>query len=186
MYLDDTPDDRQAEADAGVIGTDAPGAPLEELGQRRDHGCSERLTGVLDRQRGPAVPNAGHYPYRAAVRQVVHDRVVHEIHDHLLQKRSRADRRGCAAGCFDGDAASLAKRQQRLGHLFGDQRQIHWHSLEGPRLGATQQQQRLGELDGSRVDPLKALDQLVDVAVGILTRHLEQRPRNGERGAQLV
>ena len=50
MGLGDALDDRQAEADAGVVGADAFGAALERLDERGDQLRGELLAGVLDRE----------------------------------------------------------------------------------------------------------------------------------------
>ena len=48
VRLADALDDREAEADAGMVAADAFGAALEGLGERRDQPGRELLTGVLD------------------------------------------------------------------------------------------------------------------------------------------
>src|SRR5581483_7862659 len=53
-------------------------------------------------------------------------------------------------------------------------------------LGVAEQEQRLGEVDGSTVDVVQALDELGGVAVGILAGNVEQRLRDRERCAQFM
>jgi hypothetical protein len=57
---------------------------------------------------------------------------------------------------------------------------------EGPLVGATEQEQCLGEVDRSGVDGMKAVDELAVVAVRIAARHVEECLRDRQRGAQLV
>ena len=76
--------------------------------------------------------------------------------------------------------------EERLGGLFGDERQVDAFSGEGPLVGAAEQEQRLGEVDRSGVDGVEAVDELAVVAVRIVAGHVEQRLRDRQRGAQLV
>ena len=57
---------------------------------------------------------------------------------------------------------------------------------EGPLVGAAEQEQRLGEVDRAGIDGVEAIDQLAVVAGVIVAGHVEQRLRDGQRGAQLV
>ena len=87
MRSGDAVDDRQAEADTCVVGAYAFGAALKRLGKRGDQLWGELLAGVLDRERHRLGVNAGGDPHGALFRQVVDDRVVHEVRRHLQQQR---------------------------------------------------------------------------------------------------
>ena len=90
------------------------------------------------------------------------------------------------AGGLDGEAALLGEREQRLGGLLRDERQVDAFAGERALVGAAEQQQRLGEVDRPGVDGVEALDELAGVAVGIVAGDVEQRLRDRQRGAQLV
>ena len=137
--LGDALDDRQAEADARVVGADALGAALERLGERGDQLRGELLAGVLDGEHhaaGCALVVTHTVP---CVGQVVDDRVVHEVRRQLQQERVRADGGGDVAGGLDGDAALLGEGEERLGGLLGDERQVDVLPGEGPLVGAAEQ-----------------------------------------------
>src|SRR3954453_2714077 len=87
VCLGDAPDDRQAEADARMVGDAAFAAALERLGDRGDQLRDELLAGVLDREQRLVGVNAGADPHAPLVGQVVDDRVVHEVRRHLQQER---------------------------------------------------------------------------------------------------
>ena len=91
MGLGDALDDRQAEADACVVGAYAFGATLKRLDQRGHQLRRERVAGVLDREHRSLAANTGRDPHGAPFRQVVDDRVVHEVRRHLQQEGMRAD-----------------------------------------------------------------------------------------------
>ena len=109
-------------------------AALERLGERRDQLAGADLAGVLDGE---------HHASRAATRcatrhgaalgQVVDDGVVHEVRRHLQQERRRPEGRGDLAGGVDGDPALLGEREQRLGGLLDEQRQVDGLPGERPR-----------------------------------------------------
>ena len=86
MCVDDAADDCQAEAGTGVVGADAFGAALKRLGKCGDQLWGEFLAGVLDGEHHTIGVTARRNPYGAAFRQVVDDRVVHEVRRHLQQK----------------------------------------------------------------------------------------------------
>ena len=79
-----------------------------------------------------------------------------------------------------------AKREERFGGFFGDERQVGVFSDEGPLVGAAEQEQCFGEVDRSGVDEVEAVDELVVVAARIVAGHVEQGLRDRQRGAQLV
>jgi len=85
--LGDALDDCQAEADTGVVGVEAPGAALKRLGKRGSQLSGELLARVLDGERHVLGVNAGGDLHGAVFREVVDDRVVHEVHRHLQQER---------------------------------------------------------------------------------------------------
>ncbi|HEX3279055.1 MAG TPA: hypothetical protein VHR40_11070 [Thermoleophilaceae bacterium] len=87
MCLGDALDDRQAEPDSRVVGTDAFRAALERLGERGNHLWGELLAGVLDGEHDTLGVNAGRDPHGALFGQVVDDRVVHEVRRGLQQER---------------------------------------------------------------------------------------------------
>ena len=66
------------------------------------------------------------------------------------------------------------------------QGQVDVLSHERPPVGAAEQEQRLGQVDGSRVDRAEAVEELVAIAVGIAAGHVEKRLCERERSAQLV
>ena len=111
---------------------------------------------------------------------------MHEVRRQLQQERGRADGRGDVAGGLDGDAALLGERQERLGGLLRDERQVDVFSGEGPLVGAAEQEQCLGEVDRPGVDVVEAVDELAGVAVRVVAGHVEQGLRDREGGAQLV
>ena len=90
------------------------------------------------------------------------------------------------AGGLDGGAAFFGEGEERLGGLFGDERQVDGFADERPLVGAAEHEQRFGEVDRSGVDGVQALDELAVVAVRILAGHVEQRLRDRQRSAQLV
>src|SRR5437764_954568 len=87
VCLDDALDDCQAEAYACVVGAYAFAASLKRLGKRGSQLWGELLAGVLDGEHHARGVSAGRDPYGAPFRQVVDDRVVHEVRSHLEQER---------------------------------------------------------------------------------------------------
>lgn len=83
VRLGDALDDRQAEADACVVGAYAFGAALKRLGKRGDQLWGELLPGVLDGELDVVGMSAGGDPDGALFGQVVGDRVVEEVRRQL-------------------------------------------------------------------------------------------------------
>ena len=83
MCLGDAFDDCQAEADTCVVGAYAFGAALKRLGKRGNQLWGELLAGVLDSEHHALGVNAGRDPHGALFRQIVDDRVVHEVRAQL-------------------------------------------------------------------------------------------------------
>jgi hypothetical protein len=136
VRLGDALDDRQAEPDARLIGADPLGAALERLGQRGGELRFDPLAGVLDGQAHRAWVQAGRDPHRPVLRQIVDDRVVHEVRRHLQQQRMRADGGGQIAGGLDGEAPLLGQGQQRLGGLLRDEGEVDLVARERALVGA--------------------------------------------------
>src|SRR3954453_7900055 len=82
----DALDDRQAEADACVVGAYASAAARKRLGQRGDQVLGETLARVLDGEHHAVGVSAGGDPHGALVAPVVADRVVHEGGGELEQE----------------------------------------------------------------------------------------------------
>ncbi len=87
MCLGDAFDDCQAEAGTCLVGADAFGASNKRLDKPWDQLWGELLAGVLDSERHSFRVNAGRDPDGALCRQVVDDRVVHEVRRQLQQER---------------------------------------------------------------------------------------------------
>jgi hypothetical protein len=87
VCLGDALDDRQAEADACVVGAYAFGAAKKRLGKRGNYLWGELLAGVLDGELHTLGLNGGRDPHDALFGQVVDDRVVHEVRAQLQQER---------------------------------------------------------------------------------------------------
>jgi hypothetical protein len=85
--LGDAFDDCQAEADTCVVGAYAFGAALKRLDKRGNQLWGELLAGVLDGEHHALGVSAGRDPHGALFRQVVDDRVVHEVRSQLQQER---------------------------------------------------------------------------------------------------
>ena len=68
VCLGDALDDRQAEADAGVVGADASAAALKRLGKRGDQLRGELLAGVLDGEHHALGVSAGRDPHACPAR----------------------------------------------------------------------------------------------------------------------
>src|SRR5205807_5027957 len=83
VCLGDAFDDCQAEADTLVLGAYAFGAAAKRLDKRGNQLRGELLTGVLDSEHHTLGVNAGRDPHGALFRQIVDDRVVHEVRSHL-------------------------------------------------------------------------------------------------------
>src|SRR5882757_33696 len=86
VRLGDAVDDRQAEADTGVVDTYALSAALKRLDKRGNQLWGQLLAGVLDSEYHHPGANAGRDPYGALFGQVVDDRVVHEVRCQLQQQ----------------------------------------------------------------------------------------------------
>jgi hypothetical protein len=61
-------------------------AALKRLDNRGNQLRGELLAGVLDREHHSLGVNAGRDPHGALFRQIVDDRVVHEVRGHLQQE----------------------------------------------------------------------------------------------------
>ena len=85
MGLGDALDDREAEADARLVGVDAFGAAQERLGEGGDQLGGELLAGVLDGEHRTVGVSAGRHPHGAALGEVVDDRVVDEVRGQLQE-----------------------------------------------------------------------------------------------------
>ena len=87
MRLDDAFHDCQAEADTSTVGVYALGAATERFGQGGNYLRGQVLAGVLDGEHHALGVSAGRDPHGALFRQVVDDRVVHEVRIQLQQER---------------------------------------------------------------------------------------------------
>jgi hypothetical protein len=87
VCLGDALDDCQAEADACVLGAHAFGAAAKRLNKCGNHLPGELFAGVFDSEDHTIGVNARGDPHRAVVRQIVDDRVVHEVRRRLQQQR---------------------------------------------------------------------------------------------------
>ena len=147
---------------------------------------AELFASVLDgKHRAPRV-SAGRDPDGALCREVVDDRVVHEVGGQLQQERVRADGGGRVAGGLDREPASFGKGEERFGGFFRYERKVDGFSGEGPLVGAAEQEQRFGEVDRPAVDVVEAVDELGGVAVRIVAGDVEECLRDRQRRAQLV
>ena len=94
------------------------------------------------------------------------------------------------SGQFSGKTVAITGAAGGIGQwlcrFFGQEGEVDAFSLEGPLVGAAQQEQRFGEVDRLGVDGGEALDQLVIGAVGVAAGDVEQGLRGRQRGAQLV
>ena len=106
-----------------------PVSAKKRLGKRGDYLWGELLAGVLDGELHTLGVSVGRDPHGAVSREVVDDRVLHEVRRHLQQERVRPDGGGDVAGGLDREAAFLCEGEECLGGFFGDE----------------------GEVDGSRV-----------------------------------
>ena len=186
MGLGDALHDGQPEAGALVAGADPFGAAPERLGQRRDERRRQRGAGVLHRQDDAVGPDGGVHLHGAVRGQVVHHGVVHQVRGELQQQRARADGGRDLPGGLDRHTVLLGQREQGLGRLLGQQRQVDRLPGEGPLVAAAEQEQGLGQLDRPGVDRAQALVQHAVVAVGVVAGDVEQGLRDRQRGAQLV
>ena len=87
MCLGDAFDDCQAEADTCVVGAYAFGPAKERLDKRGNYLWGELLAGVLDSEHHTLGVDAGRDPHGALFRQIVNNRVVHEVRTQLQQER---------------------------------------------------------------------------------------------------
>ena len=138
VCLGDAFDDCQTEADACVAGAYAFGAALKRLEKRGNQLWRELLAGVLDGERHSLGVKAGSDTHRALFRQVVDDRVVHEVRNQLQQERVRTGGWGHVAGGLDRDAASFCEGEERFGGFFRYEGQVDVFSGEGPLVGAAE------------------------------------------------
>jgi hypothetical protein len=93
---------------------------------------------------------------------------------------------GDVSGGLDGDSVLLREGKERFRGFFGNEGQVHLLAGEGPLSGPAEQEQCLGEFDGSGVDGAEALVKLAAVAFRIVAGHVEKGLRDGQRGAQLM
>jgi len=89
VRLCDALDDREAEADASVVGACAFSAAKKGLDESRDRLWGERLAGVLDREQHAVGLNACRDLHDAPVWQVVDDRVADEVRGKLPSASTR-------------------------------------------------------------------------------------------------
>ena len=164
--LGDAPDDRQAEADAGVVGADAFGAALERLDERGDElrrRASSPVFSTVSTTRAGA--RSGRDPHGAAA-------------------RAGCGRSRCARGSSSAGAAARVSRRwastSPTVSIVTPRSSARGRSVsaassamsdrstrsrgEGALVGAAEQQQRLGEVDRPGVDGVEALDELAGVA----------------------
>ncbi len=87
MGFGDAFDDREPEAHACVVGAYAFGAATKRLDKRGHQLWGELRAGVLDGEHHTLGVNAGRDPHGALFRQIVDDRVVHEVRCQLQQER---------------------------------------------------------------------------------------------------
>ncbi len=80
----------------------------------------------------------------------------------------------------------LCEGEERLGGFFRYERQVDVLWMEGPLVGAAEQEQCFGEVDRSGVDGVEAVDELAVVAVRVVAGHVEQRLRDRQWRAQFV
>ena len=132
-----------------VVGAEALGrALLEGLGEGREERGRHRRAGVLDAQHARArlrvvwivtVPPAGRLWTIAFSTRFV-----------TTRDRSAGDQRSSPlAGDLDRDPAVLGEREQPLGHLLDEQREVDGLMREGSLVGAAEHEQRFGEVDRS-------------------------------------
>ncbi len=186
VCLGDAVDDRKSEANARVGGAYAFRAAMKRLDEGGGQLWRELLSGVLDCEHSTAGLKPGRDPHGAALRQVVDDRVVHEVCGQLQQQSVRADRGGQVSGGVDGDPVLVREREERLHGVFRQEGQVHWLWNEGPVAGPAEQEQRLGEVDRAGIDDVEALEELAVVAVRVAAGHVEQCLRDRQRCAQFV
>ena len=70
-----------------MVGPYSFGAALKRLDECGDQLWGELLAGVLDREHRRIGAHAGRDPHAALFRQIVDDRVMHEVRTQLQQKR---------------------------------------------------------------------------------------------------
>ena len=98
----------------------------------------------------------------------------------------RADGGGQVAGRLDREAATFCERKERFSGFFRDEREVDLFSREGPLVGAAQQEQCFGEVDGAGVHGVEAADELGGVVVRVLAGDVEESLGDRQRGAQFV
>jgi hypothetical protein len=179
-------DDRQTETDTGVVGMCAFGPAKERLAERGHDLWGELLAGVLDGKHGALGVDAGREPDGALFTQVVDDCVVNQVRTQLQQERVRSDGGTHIAGGFDRDAPFFRQGEKRFSGFLGYQGEVDAFSGEGSLVGATEQEHRFSEVDGSGVDSLEAVNELEGVTVLIVAGNFEQCLRDCQRGAQFV
>jgi hypothetical protein len=186
VCLGDAFDDCQAEADAWVVDAYAIRAALKRLDKRRNQLPGEFLTGVLYPERHMLGVDTGRNPNGALFRQVVDDRVVHEVRTQLQQERLRAEGGGHVTGDVDGDAAFFREGEERFSGFFCYEGQVDVFWDEGSLVSATEEEQCFSEVDRSGINEVEAVDKFAGVAVRIVAGYIEKCPRDRQWCAQFV
>ena len=162
------------------------GTAKERLDKCGNQLWGEVLAGVLDGEHHGFGVDAGRDPHGALFRQVVDDRVVHEVRSQLQKERLVSRWLSQLAGGLDGDAAFFCEGEERFGGFFRYEGQVDVFSGEGPLVGAAEQEQRFGEVDRSGVDGVEPVDELAVVAVRIVAGDIEKCLGDRQRRAQFV
>ncbi len=180
-------DDREAETDAPVVVVQPCGAASERLGSVATRSRSRRSP-VFSTTR--ATPDE-------VVRVVTHapppDGTLCTIAlcSRFVVSWSRSAREADVAAAspavVDRDAALLGEREQHLGRLLREERQVDGLSRAKLRWSARLSTSSASVRSMARVlTRAQPLDEQVDVRVGVLRGHVEQRLRDRERRTQLV
>src|SRR5579859_6205422 len=112
VCLGDALDDCQAEADTCVAGAHAFGAALKRLDQRRNYLWTELFAAVLDSEHHGFGVDSGRDPHGALFRQIMDDRVVHEVRSQLPQERPGAGGGGSGAGGLDDEPTLFCEGEE--------------------------------------------------------------------------
>ncbi|RKE17684.1 hypothetical protein BX266_0946 [Streptomyces sp. TLI_171] len=187
MGADDAGDDGQAQADARVlVGAHALGAALEGLGEGRDQLGRHGAAGVLDLQDGGVARRPGADGDGAVGRQVVDHRVLDQVAGHPQQQFGGPGGPGLPAAHLQPDPAALGQREQRLGGLLREQRQVDDLARADAPVASAEQQQRLGQVDRPGVHGVQPVEEFRAVPGRVLAGHVEQGAGDRQRGAQFV
>ena len=98
----------------------------------------------------------------------------------------RADGGGEVAGGLDRDAAVFCEGEEHFGSFLRNEGKVDLFSGEGPLVGAAEQEQCFGELDGSGVDRVEAVEEFAGIPVPIVADHVEKCLCDRQRRAQFV